>query len=88
VDAVTRSLAKELGPKKVRANAVNPGVVETEGTHAQGIPDSAFRREGQGQMPLGRLGQPRDVAPAVVFLAADDSGWVTGETWHVAGGFR
>jgi 3-oxoacyl-[acyl-carrier protein] reductase len=88
VDAVTRSLAKELGPKKVRVNSVNPGMVETEGTHAQGIPDSDFRRQFEAQAPLGRIGQPRDVAPAVVFLASNDSGWITGETWHVGGGFR
>jgi 3-oxoacyl-[acyl-carrier protein] reductase len=88
VDAITRSLAKELGPKGVRVNAVNPGMVETEGTHAQGIPDSDFRRQFEGQAPLGRIGRPRDVAPAVVFLASDDSAWITGETWHVAGGFR
>lgn len=88
VDAVTRSLAKELGPKKVRVNAVNPGMVETEGTHAQGIPDSDFRRQVEGQTPLGRIGQPGDIAPAVVYLASDASGWVTGETLHIAGGFR
>ena len=88
VDAITRSLAKELGPKKVRVNAVNPGMVETEGVHAQGIPDSDFRRQFEAQAPLGRIGQPADVAPAVAFLASDDAGWITGETWHVAGGFR
>jgi 3-oxoacyl-[acyl-carrier protein] reductase len=88
VDAVTRSLAKELGARKVRVNAVNPGMVETEGTHAQGIPDSDFRRQVESQTPLGRIGQPDDVAPAVVFLASDDARWITGETWHVAGGFR
>jgi 3-oxoacyl-[acyl-carrier protein] reductase len=88
VDAITRSLAKELGPKKVRVNSINPGMVETEGTHAQGIPDSDFRRQVEAQTPLGRIGQPGDVAPAVAFLASDDAGWITGETWHVAGGFR
>ena len=88
VDAITRSLAKELGPKKVRVNSVNPGMVETEGTHAQGIPDSDFRRQYEAQAPLGRIGQPADVAPAVAFLASDDAGWITGETWYVAGGFR
>jgi 3-oxoacyl-[acyl-carrier protein] reductase len=86
VDAITRSLAKELGPKKVRVNAVNPGMVETEGTHAQGIPDSDFRRQVQAQTPLGRIGQPGDIAPAVVFLASDDAGWITGETLYIAGG--
>ena len=88
VDAITRSLAKELGPKKVRVNSINPGMVETEGTHAQGIPDSDLRRMVEAQTPLGRIGQPGDIAPAVVFLASDDAGWITGETWHVAGGFR
>jgi 3-oxoacyl-[acyl-carrier protein] reductase len=88
VDAVTRSLAKELGPKKVRVNSVNPGMVETEGAHAIGIPDSEWRKQYEAQAPLGRIGQPDDIAPAVVFLASDDAGWVTGETWHVAGGFR
>jgi 3-oxoacyl-[acyl-carrier protein] reductase len=86
VDAVTRSLAKELGPKKVRVNAVNPGMVETEGTHAQGIPDSDFRRQVESQTPLGRIGQPGDIAPAVAFLASDDAGWITGETLYIAGG--
>jgi 3-oxoacyl-[acyl-carrier protein] reductase len=88
VDAVTRSLAKELGPKKVRVNAVNPGMVETEGVHAQGITGSDFQRQYEAQAPLGRIGQPADVAPAVAFLASDDAGWITGETWHVSGGFR
>jgi 3-oxoacyl-[acyl-carrier protein] reductase len=88
VDAITKSLAKELGPKKVRVNAINPGMVETEGTHAQGIPDSDFRRIVESQTPLGRIGQPTDIAPAVAFLASDDASWITGQTWHVAGGFR
>ena len=88
VDAITRSLAKELGPRKVRVNAVNPGMVETEGVHALGLPDSDLRRQFEAQAPLGRIGQPADVAPAVAFLASDDAAWITGETWHVAGGFR
>lgn len=88
VDAVTRSLAKELGPKKVRVNSVNPGMVETEGTHAQGLPESDFRRAIEAQTPLGRIGQPVDIAPAVAFLASADSAWITGETLHIAGGFR
>jgi 3-oxoacyl-[acyl-carrier protein] reductase len=88
VDAVTRSLAKELGPKKVRVNAVNPGMVETEGVHAVGFAGSDFQRQYEAQAPLGRIGQPADVAPAVAFLASDEAGWITGETWHVAGGFR
>jgi 3-oxoacyl-[acyl-carrier protein] reductase len=88
VDAVTRSLAKELGPRKIRVNAINPGMVETEGTHAQGIPDSEFRKQVEAQTPLGRIGQPADIGPAAVFLASADSGWITGETLHIAGGFR
>jgi 3-oxoacyl-[acyl-carrier protein] reductase len=88
VDAVTRSLAKELGPKKVRVNSINPGMVETEGTHVQGIPDSELRKQFEAQTPLGRIGQPEDIGPAAVFLASGDAGWITGETLHIAGGFR
>jgi 3-oxoacyl-[acyl-carrier protein] reductase len=88
VDAITRSLAKELGPKKVRVNSVNPGMVETEGTHAQGIPESDMRRQVEAMTPLGRIGQPNDIAPTVAFLASDDAGWITGETWYIAGGYR
>jgi 3-oxoacyl-[acyl-carrier protein] reductase len=88
VDAVTRSLAKELGPRKIRVNAVNPGMVDTEGFRSAGIHESDMRTQVEAQTPLGRIGQPRDVAPAVVFLASDDARWITGETWHVAGGFR
>jgi len=88
VDAVTRSLAKELGPRKIRVNAINPGMVETEGVHAAGIIESDFRRQIESQTPLGRIGQPGDIGPAAVFLASADSAWVTGETLHIAGGFR
>jgi 3-oxoacyl-[acyl-carrier protein] reductase len=88
VDAITRSLAKELGPKKVRVNSVNPGMVATEGTHALGFIESDFQRQYEAQAPLGRIGGPADVAPTVAFLASDDGGWITGETWHVSGGFR
>ncbi len=88
VDAVTRSLAKELGPRKIRVNAVNPGMVETEGVHAAGLSSSDFRKQIEAQTPLGRIGQPQDVAPAVVFLASDDSAWITGETLFITGGFR
>ena len=88
VDAVTRSLAKELGPKKVRVNAINPGMVETEGVHAAGLAESDFRRQIEAQTPLGRIGQPDDIGPAAVFLASGDSGWITGETLHIAGGFQ
>jgi 3-oxoacyl-[acyl-carrier protein] reductase len=88
VDAVTRSLAKELGPRKIRVNSINPGMVETEGTHAAGIPESDFRRQFEAQAPLGRIGQPQDIGPAAVFLASGDSGWITGETLYIAGGYR
>jgi 3-oxoacyl-[acyl-carrier protein] reductase len=88
VDAVTRALAKELGPRHIRVNAINPGMVETEGFHAAGIADSDFRRQIEAQTPLGRIGQPRDIAPAVVFLASDEASWLTGETLHIAGGLR
>ena len=88
VDAITGSLAKELGPRGIRVNAVNPGMVETEGVHAAGLMESDFRKEFEAKTPLGRIGQPRDIAPAVVFLASEDSGWVTGETLLVAGGLR
>jgi len=90
VDAITRSLAKELGPRKIRVNAVNPGMVETEGTTTSGITSdkSDLRKSVEAQTPLGRIGQPHDVAPAVVFLASDAAAWITGETLHIAGGFR
>ena len=85
---MTRSLAQELGPRKIRVNAVNPGMVETEGTHSAGITDSDFRKETEKQTPLGRIGQPQDIAPAVVFLASPDSAWITGEALYVSGGLR
>ncbi len=88
LDAVTRSLAKELGPRKIRINAINPGMVETEGMHSAGFAESDFRKQVESQTPLGRIGQPGDIAPAAVFLASDDSAWITGETLHIAGGFR
>jgi 3-oxoacyl-[acyl-carrier protein] reductase len=88
VDAVTRSLAKELGPKKVRVNAINPGMVETEGVYAAGLAEGDFRRQIEAQTPLGRIGQPDDIGPAAVFFASADSGWITGETLYIAGGFR
>jgi 3-oxoacyl-[acyl-carrier protein] reductase len=88
VDAVTRSLAKELGPRKIRVNSVNPGMVETEGTHGAGIIESDFRKQVEATTPLGRIGQPQDIAPAVAFLASSDSSWITGETLYISGGFR
>ncbi len=88
VDAVTRSLAQELGSKKIRVNSLNPGMVETEGFRAAGIGASEFRKQVEAQTPLGRIGQPKDIAPVAVFLASDDSAWITGETIYVAGGLR
>jgi 3-oxoacyl-[acyl-carrier protein] reductase len=88
VDAVTRSLAKELGSRKIRVNSVNPGMVETEGTHTAGITASDFRKQIEATTPLGRIGQPQDIAPAVVFLASSDSSWITGETLYITGGLR
>ena len=88
VDAVTRSLAKELGPRHIRVNSINPGMVETEGTHSAGITESDMRTQTEAQTPLGRIGQPRDIAPAVAFLASDDAAWITGETWYISGGLR
>jgi len=88
VDAITRVLAKELGGRKIRVNAVNPGMIETEGLHATGIATSDFRKQIEAQIPLGRIGQPSDIAPAVVFLASQDGSWITGETIYITGGIR
>jgi 3-oxoacyl-[acyl-carrier protein] reductase len=81
-------LARELGPRKIRVNAINPGVVETEGTHRGGIIGSDFEKNAMAQTPLGRTGQPRDIASIAVFLASDDSAWVTGEKLIASGGLR
>ena len=88
VDAVTRSLAQELGPKKIRVNSINPGMVETEGFRDQGFHESDFRRQVEAQTPLGRIGRPQDIAPLAVFLASDESGWITGEFIRISGGLR
>ena len=88
VDAATKVLAKELGPRKIRVNAVNPGMVDTEGYRAAGIGESEWRKLVESQTPLGRIGKPQDVAPAVAFFASPDSSWITGETLTIAGGFR
>jgi len=88
VDAVTRTLAKELGPRKIRVNAINPGMVDTEGVRAGGFDQGDFRKQIEAITPLGRIGQVEDVAPAAVFFASSDSGWITGETLRVAGGLR
>lgn len=88
VDAITRVLAKELGPNQIRVNSINPGMVETEGVHASGIIGSDFQKQFEAQTPLGRIAQPADIAPIAVFLASQDSGWLTGETVLASGGLR
>ncbi|MDQ6706885.1 MAG: glucose 1-dehydrogenase, partial [Acidobacteriota bacterium] len=88
VEAITGVLARELGPKKIRVNTLNPGMVETEGTRKAGLIGSDFEKAIIAQTPLGRIGQPSDIASVAVFLASDDSGWLTGEQLLVGGGFR
>jgi 3-oxoacyl-[acyl-carrier protein] reductase len=88
VDSITRSLAKELGPRGIRVNAINPGMVETEGTHSAGIAESEMRKQVEAQTPLGRIGRPQDIAGAAVFLASADAAWITGETFVISGGNR
>ena len=88
IDAITGVLARELAPRGIRVNAVNPGLVETEGTHSAGMIGSDWEKGLVAQTPLGRTGQPRDIADVVVFLASDASRWMTGETLTVSGGLR
>jgi 3-oxoacyl-[acyl-carrier protein] reductase len=88
VDAVTAVLSKELGPRKIRVNSINPGGVETEGAHTMGIIGTDFQKEMIAATPLGRFGQPDDIAPIAVFLASENSGWLTGETLLASGGYR
>lgn len=88
VDIITKVLAKELGPKKIRINNVNPGMVDTEGTHSKGIIESEFQDHFVAQAPLGRIGVPQDIAPAVAFLASEEASWITGETLFITGGYR
>ncbi|MGH7936444.1 MAG: SDR family NAD(P)-dependent oxidoreductase [Chthoniobacterales bacterium] len=88
VDAITRTLAKELGPRGIRVNAVNPGMVETEGFVSAGLREGEFRKGVEAQTPLGRIAQPDDIAPAVVFLASSDARYITGETLRVSGGLH
>ena len=88
VDAITRTLAKELGPRKIRVNSINPGMVITEGVVSAGFDQGDFRKTFEAQTPLGRVGEPKDIAPAAVFFASDDSSWITGETLVIAGGLR
>lgn len=88
IDAITGVLARELGPRGIRVNAVNPGLIETEGTHSTGAMGSEFQRWNESQTPLGRIGQVQDIAPIVAYLASDDAGWVTGEVMVASGGMR
>ncbi len=88
VDAMTVALSKELGPRQIRVNSLNPGMVDTEGLHSAGFAESDFRKMVESQTPLGRIAQPEDIARAAVFFASDDAGWVTGQTLILAGGQR
>ena len=87
VNSITGSLAKELGPKKIRVNALNPGLIETEGTQDAGVIGSEFEKHAAAQTPLGRIGQPRDIAEVAAFLASEDSGWLSGQTVYASGGY-
>jgi len=86
VDNITISLSKELGPKKIRVNALDPGMVETEGFHAAGLTESDFRKTVEAETPLGRIAQPEDIGRIAVFFASDEAGWVTGQALIAAGG--
>src|SRR5207302_1065686 len=86
VDAVTIALSKELGPRKIRVNSLNPGMVLTEGLRAAGIDEGEFRKGIESQTPLGRIGQPEDVARAAVFFASDEAAWITGQSLLLSGG--
>jgi len=88
VDAITRTLAKELGPRKIRVNSINPGMVITDGVISAGFHESDMRKMFESQTPLGRVGETDDIAPAAVLFASDDSAWITGETLRIAGGLR
>jgi 3-oxoacyl-[acyl-carrier protein] reductase len=88
VDSITAALAQELGPRKIRVNSLNPGMVETEGVHAAGIIGSDFEAKTVAETPFGRIGQPKDIADAVAFLASSDSTWINGQAIQAAGGYR
>jgi 3-oxoacyl-[acyl-carrier protein] reductase len=88
VHAITQSLAKELGGRKIRVNTISPGMIETEGLHSGGIAKSDFQTMVESQTPLGRIGQPDEIATVATFLASSDSGWITGEDFRVAGGYH
>ncbi len=87
VDSITVALSKELGPRGIRVNALNPGLIETEGTHGAGMIGSEFSAGAARETPLGRIGQPQDVATAAAFLASADAGWINGQTIYASGGF-
>ncbi len=86
VDTLTRALANELGPRGIRVNSVNPGMVETEGVRTAGFDKSDFRAQVEAQTPVGRIGQPQDIAPLVSLLASSDASWISGEVFYVSGG--
>lgn len=88
VDSITAALAQELGPRKIRVNALNPGMIETEGVHAAGFIGSDFEKKAVAETPFGRIGQPKDIADAAAFLASDDSAWISGQAIQAAGGYR
>jgi 3-oxoacyl-[acyl-carrier protein] reductase len=88
VDTITKSLASELGPRKIRVNAINPGMVDTEGVRSAGFIESDFRKQQEAATPLGRIGQPDDIAPAAVFFASDGASWISGQTLVIAGGLH
>lgn len=88
VDTATKVLASELGPRNIRVNSINPGMVETEGVHSAGFAEGDFRKQIEAKTPLGRIGQVEDIAPAAVFFASADSSWITGESLVIAGGLH
>jgi 3-oxoacyl-[acyl-carrier protein] reductase len=88
VDSITGALSQELGPRKIRVNSLNPGLIETEGVHAAGFMGTDFQKQIEKETPLGRIGQPGDIASIAAFLASDDSVWVNGQTIQAAGGAR
>jgi len=88
LNSITRTLAQELGARHIRVNAIQPGMVLTEGVRTAKIDEGDFRKIVESQTPLGRIGQPSDIAPAVVFLASSDASWITGETLIIAGGMH
>jgi 3-oxoacyl-[acyl-carrier protein] reductase len=88
LDAITQVLSKELGPKKIRVNSINPGMTDTEGNRASGLIGSPFQAQFEAMTPLGRIAQPNDISPIAVFLASDDARWITGEVILAGGGMK